>query len=455
MGKLMAAFEAQMKKANKGKLPDNVTGEVMYSTGFQNLDYLNAYWCHVDGNGKNYKYLLKGVPDGKTIEIIGRSGTGKTTLAIQIAANIVKGFDNGIIVHFDCEGGVNDTRYANLTRFSKEELATKYMYKSATSGITVESFYKDFKMLHDLKIANRDEFTYSTGYDNIYGQEITKMVPTVCILDSIPTLLPEDVLVDDGLGTNMTGASVTKTMTNVLKRVVQMGMEANIILISINHIMDDVQIGPFQKKPKISGLKPGERLPGGTVNGYLANTLLRVDDGTKLKPEEAFCIDGFIGSIQTIKSRASGSLKTVPLVFSKDFGWSNELSLFQLIKKAEKLHGAGSYLYLGERDDMKFSQKNFLSMLAEHPELQMELAREAQPLLNEFVTDYQETASIDISTNDSINDIMNKMSRGEIVDIPKSAETPAAEPKKKSKKSDNPLEVLGDIHTISEANIDG
>ncbi len=453
MGKLMESFEKQMAKANKNKLPDSVTGEVTYSTGFQNLDYLNAYWCHVNGNGKDYKYLLKGVPDGKTIEIIGRSGTGKTTLAIQMAASIVRPFENGIIVHFDCEGGTNDTRYENLTKFSKEELESRYKYKSAASGITVESFYKDFKMLHDLKIANRDEFTYATGCDNIYGHEIMKMVPTVCILDSIPTLLPEDVLVDDGLGTNMTGASVTKTMTNVLKRVVQMGMEANIILISINHIMDDVQIGPFQKKPKISGLKPGERLPGGTVNGYLSNTMLRVDDGTKLKPEESFCIDGFIGSIQTIKSRANASLKTVPLVFDKNAGWSNELSMFQMIKKAEKLHGAGSYLYLGERDDIKFSQKNFLSTLNSSPELQMELVKEAYPLLNELVAEYQDT--VYTTESNSINDLMDKMSRGEIVDIPKSTETPTVEPKKKSKKSNNPLEVLGDIHTISEANIDG
>jgi energy-coupling factor transporter ATP-binding protein EcfA2 len=450
MGKLLESFEKQMAKNLKGKIA-NTSGTVMYSTGFQNLDYLNAYWCHVNGNGKDYKYLLKGVPDGKTIEIIGRSGTGKTTLAIQMAANIIRPFANGLIIHDDLEAATNDTRYEILTRFTEGELKNKYKHRD--SGITVESFYKQFKEIHDIKIANNNEFIYNTGFEDIYGNPIFKLEPTVYILDSIPMLMPEDVLVDDGLGTNMTGASVTKSITTVLKRVVQMGIEANIILISINHIMDDVQIGPFQKKPKISGLKPGERLPGGTVNGYLANTMFRVDDGTKLKPEESFGIDGFIGSVQTIKSRASGSLKTVPLLFSKHTGWNNELSLFQLLKKADKVHGAGSYLYLGSRDDIKFSQRNFTSILSESPDLQVALVKEAYPLLNEIVDSYQEEATTSVSTT-SINDLMDKMSRGELVDIPKSEETATAEPKKKSKKSDNPLEALGDLHEISSANIE-
>lgn len=445
MGKLLDSFEKQMSKINRGKQQPS-SGTIMYSTGFQNLDYLNAYWCHVNGNGKDYKYLLKGVPDGKTIEIIGRSGTGKTTLAIQMAANIVRPFTNGLIIHDDLEAATNDTRYEILTGFTEDELKNKYKHRD--QGITVESFYRQFKEIHDIKMANREEFLYDTGFEDIYGNKIIKLEPTVYILDSIPLLMPEDVLVDDGLGTNMTGASVTKSTTTVLKRVVQMGIEANIILISINHIMDDVQIGPFQKKPKISGLKPGERLPGGTVNGYLANTLLRVDDGTKLKPEESFGIDGFIGSIQTIKSRASGSLKTIPLTFSKDFGWNNELSMFQLIKNNDKLHGAGSYLYIGERDDIKFSQRNFLKTLNESPELQMELVKETYPLLNALVADYQE--KIYDSGKNSINELMDKMSRGEFMPLPveetqEDKNTPK-EPKKKSKKSDDdPLEILEDI----------
>ena len=79
----------------------------------------------------------------------------------------------------------------------------------------------------------------------------------------------------------------------------------------------------------------------------------------------------------------------------------------------------------------------------------MELVKEAYPVLNEFVAPYQESIMTSASTT-SINDLMDKMSRGEIVDIPKSTPT---EPKKKSKKSEdnNPLSVLGDIHTtVSE-----
>lgn len=453
MGKLAASFEAQMKKVNKGKTIANTNGTVMYSTGYQNLDYLNAYWVHVNTDDKDYKYLLKGVPDGKTIELIGRAHTGKTSLAIQIAANIIRPFENGMIFHDDVEGGTNDRRYEVLTRFSEEELAEKYRYRDASEGITVESFYKRFKMLRDIKLGNKEEFMYDTGIDNIYGERIYKLVPTVYILDSIPMLLPDDVLEDDDLGTNMSGASIARKMTTVFKRVVQMGMEANIILLSINHIMDDVQVGPFQKKPKISGLKPGEKLPGGTINGYLCNTLIRVDDGPKLKPEEAFGIDGFIGSLQTVKSRASGSLKTAPMIFDKNRGWNNELSMFQLIKANDRLHGAGSYLYLGDRDDIKFSQRTFLSTLHENPSLMLTLAQETLPILQEYVEPYQDT--VYKSESNDINSIIDKLSRGETVDVGDAPETPPQERKKKSKKEDNnPLGVLGDIHTISEANLE-
>lgn len=453
MGKLMEAFDKQIGKTTKGQYTSN-TGTITYSTGFQNLDYLNAYWVHVNGNNKNYKYLLKGIPDGKTIEIIGRSHTGKTSLAIQIAANIIRPFKNSNIFHWDCEGGTNDMRYEILTGFNGEELKEKYRYKDASNGVTLESFYTEFKTIHDIKLENKEEYSYDTGYDNIYGERIYKLIPTVGILDSIPQLLPENVLQDDNLGSNMLGATTAKRMSDLLKRVVNMGMEANIILISINHIMDDVQTGVFAKKPKISGLKMGEKIPGGTINGYLANTLIRVDDGPKLKADEAFGIDGFIGSFQTIKSRSNGSLKTTPAVFNKDYGWSNVLSLLQLLKINDKIHGAGSYQYIGNLDSIKFSQKTFIEKLSKYPQLQIALAQEAFPILESYVSQYEESANDNYRYKSNIDNILDKLSRGEIIEeytndihiIDEKSST-----KKNSKKNNNPLDILGDnINNITD-----
>jgi hypothetical protein len=81
------------------------------------------------------------------------------------------------------------------------------------------------------------------------------------------------------------------------------------------------------------------------------------------------------------------------------------------------------------------------------------LAQETLPILQEYVEPYQDT--VYKSESNDINSIIDKLSRGETVDIGGAPETPPQERKKKSKKEDNnPLGVLGDIHTISEANLE-
>jgi hypothetical protein len=53
-------------------------------------------------------------------------------------------------------------------------------------------------------------------------------------------------------------------------------------------------MGFIPKASQISGLKQGERLPGGRTAIYLANNMFRVDDSITLKAKEGFGIDGSI-----------------------------------------------------------------------------------------------------------------------------------------------------------------
>lgn len=102
---------------------------------------------------------------------------------------------------------------------------------------------------------------------------------------------------------------------------------------------------------------------------YLSNIMLRFDDASKLKQEETFGFSGSLVDVTLIKSRNNKAGQAATLVFDQDNGFDPELSLFLMLKNAGRVKGAGAYLYLGDRDDMKFSQKTFKSKLETDPDL--------------------------------------------------------------------------------------
>ena len=451
MTKLLDDFRAEFKKSkNKGN--QEASGDVMYPTGFLNFDYLNGTRIYVKSDKLEMNYPSIGIMDGTAVQLIGRTHCGKTTFGVQLAANIIRPYKTSMIFHDDIEGGCNSRRYEILTRFTQEQLKDKYVYRN--TGITLENFFKRIKVIHDLKIADPETYMYDTGLYDFKGERIFKYEPTVYIVDSIPMLMPEDVLEKDELSGQMTATSMAKGNTMVFKRITQLCKEANIILITVNHILQDVQINPMMhKKTTIPGLKQGERLPGGQTAQYLAGTLVRVDVGSKLKPDETFGISGFIGEFQVIKSRTNFAGRSVPMIFNQATGFDNELSLFQLLKNNNKINGAGSHLYLGDRDDIKFSMKTFKTTLKEYPELRKILALEALPILESLLSNTDEYGYIaEEETNEDINSLIIGISSGTIEIDRDEINTPKGTTKEKpSKKKQTIMDVLGsDLNTTND-----
>jgi hypothetical protein len=158
----------------------------------------------------------------------------------------------------------------------------------------------------------------------------------------------------------------------------------NIILLIINHINQKIDINPMQRtKSQVSYLKQGESLPGGNTAIYVANLLIRFHDNSKLKPDEAFGIAGNLVDLGLVKSRNNRAGKTCTLVFNQDRGFDPELSLFVMLKNAKRIGGAGAHLYIGDRSDIKFSQKTFKEKLRENPELYQIFIKEVMELLKE------------------------------------------------------------------------
>lgn len=389
---------------------------VGYATGFLSFDFMNGCIVHAKRDNQQFKYYSVGITDGSIVTFIGRSGSGKTTLCTQMAANIIRPFKTSCVFHDDIEGGINNNRLESLTGFYGENLTDRYIVRN--TAITAENLFERIRMIYDLKMENRSEYEYDTGLYDTRGNRIYKLEPTVYILDSLALLMPEKFAEEDELSGSMGASAVAKVNTAVFKKIVPLLKSANIIFMVINHITQKIDINPMQRtKAQVSYLKQGESIPGGNAPIYLTNTFIRVDDAGKLKPTEGFYIDGSMVELTLIKSRTNKAGQTCKLVFDKENGFDEELSLFTLLKEKGKVNGAGAFLYLGDRSDMKFAQKNFKQKLRELPELREVFMEEVMKVLSTIIPDsYQEPDPELVEPQEDLgSSILSKMNNMTIV----------------------------------------
>lgn len=409
MSLLINAYREKVAKEKDKRLSEEAGADVAYSSGFLALDFLNGTMVHVKSDTKDYKYYSCGFADGSIIMVIGRSGCGKTTFVEQVAANIVRPFKNGIIYEDNIEGGIIESRRVELSGFSPEEIRERYVVRN--SGISNETVFQRIRMIYDIKMANRSELEYDTGLEDIHGNRIYKMVPTVYILDSLAMLSPDNILEDDELGTSMSQTASAKSNSVLFKGIMPYLKSANIIILVINHIQEEVNINPMQrKKAQLAFLKQGESLPGGKKPIYLSNNVIRLDDATKLKEDESFKINGNITMVTLLKSRSNITGKSIPLIFNPTIGYDPILSLFYFLKDEGGLKGAGAYLYLEDCPDIKFSQANFKEKYLNDPVLRDAFNRAVVPYLKKLVPEVDERfKTIEQSLSSDIMNLVNNI----------------------------------------------
>lgn len=405
---LAQMFREKISKSKDFRLKAEAEQSVGYPTGFLNFDFKNGTMVHVSSEELNqsYSYYSVGISDGSMVMVIGRSGCGKTTFVEQAAANIVRPFKTSTVFEDQIEVGSTLTRKEIITGFKGKELKEKFVIRD--TGVTAENFYERVKMIHDLKIENRAEFEYNTNLRDATGNIIYKLEPTVYILDSLALLMPEKLTEEEEISGQMSATATAKMNSMLFKRIIPMLKSANIILFVINHINMKVDINPMQRtKSQVSYLKQGESLPGGNAPIYLSNNILRFDDNSKLKKEEAFGFDGSLVDVGLVKSRSNKAGQSTTLVFDQNHGFDVDLSLFIMLKNAGKVKGAGAYLYFDGAPDIKFSQKQFKDKLYSNKDLYEVFMNTVMEELKTFVIDSKTEEETSISST-SI-DIMNRI----------------------------------------------
>ena len=239
---------------------------VSYKTGFPVLDYYLGYLVNVYDENDELKdeYPSLGIPGGCYVTGIGKPSTSKTTTFCQIAANIVRPFANGSVIHFDLEQSQNYSRIQVLTKFKMSEMLNgKYILRQEQSSIsdikrTIIRVYKE-------KMSEPDLYKYNTGKLNEFGKEIIIFEPTVIIIDSIATLSSEVNENDkkeaqklEDVRSQTDRMRLTGEISRFFNELLPYLRAANIIVLTINQIKTNPGMGVMPSPAAILYLKQGE-----------------------------------------------------------------------------------------------------------------------------------------------------------------------------------------------------
>ena len=362
-----------------------------YKTGIAPLDYYLGYMLNVYDDDDNIveSYPCLGFNGGCNILTIGKSSTAKTSVDLFIAAMIVKPYENGLIIHYDLEQAMNITRAKNMTHFTIREMQDKYILKQMNT--TIEDIKKMIMELYKEKTSHPDEYMYTSDKKDEFGNEIKMYQPTVILIDSIPSLstkLSETDKKDWAKLEEITSQTDRMRMTGEVGRfytdILPYLRAANIIVMSINHIKVNPQMGIVKSAAELLYLRQDEALPGGKSPVYLAHYLLKhvAVGGTGKLTLENDGIDGFLIKIEIIKSRSNQAGQEVTIVYDKVKGVSPIRTCIQFAKDNGLIGGNRNSMYFINNKDSKFQLRSVEECFNQNKELYSIMYQHIVPLLS-------------------------------------------------------------------------
>lgn len=384
-------IEALRETGGKKNLFENNASVISYKTGFPVLDYYLGYRVNVFDEKTNeltMTYPCIGITAGSYIEFIGKPSTSKTTTAVQVAANIVRKFDNGCVIHFDLEQAMNYTRIQTLTKFTISELNDgKYILRQEKN--TLEDMKETIIKLSMEKENNKELYRYKTGKVNEFGEEIELYEPTVIILDSIASItnglnmnVKKDVEKMQEIGTQTDRMRLTGEIGRFFNEILPYLRTYNIILIAINQIKTNPNMGVVKSPSEILYLSQDEALPGGKTPQFLAHILIKfVAVGGEKYTYEDHGFDGFGVKLNIIKSRTNQAGQTFPLIYDKVRGMDSLRSSVHYAKEIGILGGNKNGYYLNGDKEHKFTLKDMHKDFRENRELYKVLYGNIIPVL--------------------------------------------------------------------------
>lgn len=342
-----------------------------YTTG---LDYFDGRNCMYVASEDKY---IKGLTAGTLNVVIGKSGSGKTTWAIQTACAIASRYEESQIFHLDFEHSSDFARILTLSGWKRDYFDSKY--KILNSDISSESLYKLCTAIHKIKTSkdNVDKYSYDTGKVDAKGKPVKELAPTIIIVDSVASMFPASINEEEEMSGQMSATATARFNNQLIKRLTGSSKleRANIIIIAINHITTSVDINPMAKSSAdINYLGQNESMPGGKGFPYLANMLLKITARTKLDPAGSstaakWGIKGYVSEFELVKSRTAPAGTKFEVLYSQSEGFLNDLTNLKNLSDAGYVSGSPRAYYFEELPDIKFTNKTFLDVCKQNPQL--------------------------------------------------------------------------------------
>ncbi|QQO41065.1 RecA-like DNA recombinase [Bacillus phage 015DV002] len=272
-----------------------------------------------------------GLPFGRMIEVAGKPGGGKSTLAFhvsRVATNL-----GCIVVLIDVEGTADRERLAHLG-IDVSKILVKQPDPSSGISLTVEEIGRTVEQCLEL---------FTKKYPG---------VPVVFVWDSVGITPSQDEL-DKDFGDKNVG-SRAKAITQFVTKVAPMITEAKAMLIGINQVRDDIGGNPMFAVDKV---------PGGKAWEHYASLRLVVKAKTAIK-KGTDKIGHNLG-IKVNKSKVSRPFQEAQAFLISDNGLDYEYNLAKMAEEDGVLPVKGqSYEYVDRNGEIhKMKKDNFIDWL--------------------------------------------------------------------------------------------
>lgn len=236
-----------------------------------------------------------GIPPGILVEIFGPSGTGKTVLLVQLAANVQRA--GGAVMFHDPEARLNK-QFATLFGFDPNKI-------EYTIPNTVPEVFGSVRKWVDQQDDNK-----------LYG----------VFADSLAALSTDMEMSEDG---DKMGMRRAKEFSEELRKTCRIITQKNVLMVASNQVRQNPEAGLFGQRYKS---------PGGEAIGFYASLRLRTFNARKIKVRKTIHgkeherVSGIWTEVEVYKSSVWKPYRTAEVCILYDYGIDDIRANLQYIK---------------------------------------------------------------------------------------------------------------------------